>query len=169
MSLNPDSLEDHEIKIKGLENIKVGDFSRKEAELENGLGSLIATDIAAVEAAQVKLAAKIVKIKGKKTAIDNLSDAIIEETDPIAEDTEDEEEYEEIFIFGRMNTRSQTRVSRYFTTKEIEQDEETIRIAEERAAEPRVYIDGTDDNDNDDEDNNVEPEYDPSSDDDDFD
>jgi hypothetical protein len=75
LSLNPDGSEDHEIKIKGLENIKVGDFSRKEAELESGLGSLTATDIAAVEAAQVKLAARAVKTKGKKTAINNLLDA----------------------------------------------------------------------------------------------
>jgi hypothetical protein len=51
LSHNPDGSEDHEIKIKGLENIKVGDFSRKEAELESGLGSLAITDIATVEAA----------------------------------------------------------------------------------------------------------------------
>jgi hypothetical protein len=154
LSLNPDGLEDHEIKIKGLENIKVGDFSQKEAELESGLGSLTATDIAAVEAAQVKLAAKVVKSKGKKTAIDNLSDAITEEIDHVEEGNEDEEEPEEVFTLGRMNTRSQTQVSQYFTAEEIEQDEETIR----------VYIDSTDDDEDD-----VEPEYDPSSDDDDFD
>jgi hypothetical protein len=75
LSLNPNGLEDHEIKIKGLENIKVRDFSQKEAELESGLGSLTATNIAAVEAAQVKLAARAVKTKGKKTAINNLLDA----------------------------------------------------------------------------------------------
>ena len=154
LSLNPDGSEDHEIKIKGLENIKVGDFSRKEAELESGLGSLTATDIAAVEAAQVKLAAKAVKSKGKKT----------EETDHVEEDNEDEEEPEEVFTLGRMNTRSQTRVSRYFTAEEIEQEEETIRVAEERATGLWVHIDSTDDDDDD-----VEPEYDPSSDDDDFD
>jgi hypothetical protein len=65
-----------------------------------------------------------------------------------------------------MNTRSQTQVSRYFTAEELEQDEETIRIAEGRAAELWVHINGTDD---DDEDDDVEPKYDPSSDDDDFD
>jgi hypothetical protein len=83
---------------------------------------------------------------------------LTEETDSIAEDSEDEEEHEEVFTLGRMNTRSQTRVSRYFTAEEIEQDEETIRITEESAAEPY-----------DEEDDDVEPEYDLSSDDDDFD
>ena len=91
---------------------------------------------------------------------------LTEETDSIAKDIKDKEEHKEVFTLGRMNTQSQTRVSRYFTAEEIEQDEETIRIAEESAAEPCVYIDGTDD---DDEDDDIEPEYDPSSDDDDFD
>ena len=49
LSLNPNGSEDHEIKIKGLENIEVGDFSCKGPELENGLGNLIANDIIAVE------------------------------------------------------------------------------------------------------------------------
>jgi hypothetical protein len=44
LSLNPDSSEDHEIRIKGLEDIKVGDFSHIEPELGNGLGSLIVSD-----------------------------------------------------------------------------------------------------------------------------
>jgi hypothetical protein len=157
LSLNPNGLEDHEIKIKGLDNIKVGDFSRKEADLENGLGSLTATDIATVKAIQVKLATMVVKAKGKKTAISNPLDPITEEIDPIIEDTDDEEEHEEVFTLGRMNTWSQTRVSWYFTTEEVEQ--ETIRIAEE------IAIDIDDDNDEDD----AEPEYDPSSDDDNFD
>jgi hypothetical protein len=108
LSLNPNSSEDHKIKIKGLENIKVRDFSWKEVELESSLGSLTATDIATVEAVQVKLAARAVKTKGKKTAIDNLLDANTEETDPIAEDTMDEEEHKEVFTLKRMNTQSQT-------------------------------------------------------------
>ena len=53
-----------------------------------------------------------------------------------------------------MNTRLQTRVSRYFIAEEIEQDKETARIVEEA-----VDIDGED---------NVEPKYDHSLDDDDF-
>ena len=37
MSFNSDSSEDYKIRIKRLENIKVGDFLYKEPELENGL------------------------------------------------------------------------------------------------------------------------------------
>jgi len=47
--LNPNGFKDYELKIKGLDNIAVGDYSRVEPEEENGLGSLTATDIAAVE------------------------------------------------------------------------------------------------------------------------
>jgi hypothetical protein len=54
-----------------------------------------------------------------------------------------------------MNTQSQTRVSRYFTNEEIEHDKDTVRITEEAI--------GTDNE------GDVEPEYDTSSDDDDFD
>jgi hypothetical protein len=34
LSLNPDGFEDHEIKIKGLLDIKVGGFAREEPEPE---------------------------------------------------------------------------------------------------------------------------------------
>jgi hypothetical protein len=54
-------------------------------------------------------------------------------------------------------------IGRYFTAEEIAQDEETIKIAEERAVEPRVYIDGIDD-DGEEEEDDIEPEYDPSDD-----
>jgi hypothetical protein len=101
LSLNPDSSEDNEIKIKGLKNIEVGDFSRKGPELENGLGSLIASDIEAVEVLQAKL-----------TTRDSELD-------------KEEQEYEEVFTLGRMGTRSQTQVSQYFTNMEIEEE---IRI-----------------------------------------
>jgi hypothetical protein len=49
LSLNPDGSEDHELKIKGLDDIQVGDYSRVELEPENGLGSLTAVDITAVK------------------------------------------------------------------------------------------------------------------------
>jgi hypothetical protein len=84
LSLNPNGSKDHEIKIKGLENVKVGDFSRIGLELENGLGSLIASDIKAVEELQVKLAARVAK------SDDNLTD--------------NEEEHEEVFTLGRIGT-----------------------------------------------------------------
>jgi len=90
LSLNPSGSEDCEIKIKGLENIEVGDFSREALELENGLGSLIASDIKAVEALQAKLAMRVAKLDKELT---------------------DDEEHEEVFTLGRMGTRSQTRVS----------------------------------------------------------
>ena len=57
MSLNLDNSEDWELKIKSLDNIAIGDYSRVEPEEKNGLGSLTATDITAVEATQVKLVA----------------------------------------------------------------------------------------------------------------
>jgi hypothetical protein len=49
LSLNPNSSEDHELKIKGLDDIQVGDYSRVELKPENGLGSLTAIDVTAVK------------------------------------------------------------------------------------------------------------------------
>jgi hypothetical protein len=97
LSFNADGSEDHEIKVKGLENIKVGDFSCIEPELENGLGSLIVSDIEAVEAIQVKLAAQVVKLK--------------EKVDGESSDNDDDDEHKEVFTLGRMSTRSQTQVN----------------------------------------------------------
>jgi len=48
LSLNPDGSEDKELKVKGLPDITVGDYTRKEPEEINGLGSLTAVDVAAV-------------------------------------------------------------------------------------------------------------------------
>jgi hypothetical protein len=50
LSLNPNGFEDYKIKIKGLDNIKVGDFRRQTLNLETGFGSLTNVDIALVEA-----------------------------------------------------------------------------------------------------------------------
>ena len=47
--MNPDGFEDTELKIKGLLDIKVGDYSREELEETNGLGSLMAEDITVIE------------------------------------------------------------------------------------------------------------------------
>jgi hypothetical protein len=57
LSFNPNSSKDHKIKIKGLKNIKVGDFFRIELKLENSLRSLIVSNIKAVKVIQIKLAA----------------------------------------------------------------------------------------------------------------
>jgi hypothetical protein len=47
------------------------------------------------------------------------------------QETKDDEEHEEVFTLGRMNTRSQTRVSWYFASEEIEHDKDTVQIKEE--------------------------------------
>ena len=44
--------------------------------------------------------------------------------DLVEESSDDKGEHEEIFTLGRMNTRSQTRVSRYFTHAEVEAEVE---------------------------------------------
>jgi hypothetical protein len=144
LSLNPDGSEDHEIRIKGLEKIEVGDFSRKGPELGNGLGSLIASDIKAVEALQAKLATRVAK----------LDKELINDEVP-ADDEVDDEDHEEVFTLGRMGTRSQTRVNRYFTNMEIE---------EENRGDDSDGEDGEDGED----DEGSEAGFDPSDDDDDF-
>jgi hypothetical protein len=48
--------------------------------------------------------------------------------DLVEESTDDEEEHEEVFTLGRMNTRSQTRVSRYYTHAEVEADIVVARV-----------------------------------------
>jgi hypothetical protein len=154
LSLNPDGSEDSELKVKGLPDIAVGDYAQKEPEEENGLGSLTAVDIAAVKAAQVCLAARVAKTKAKKDAQrarnntkvavgrafplyeddtaegydpNNLIDVSTGLRDPMEESSDEDGEHEEIFTLGRMNTRSQTRVSRYFTHTEVEADIEEAR------------------------------------------
>jgi len=91
LSFSPNSSKDCEIKIKGLENIQVGDFSREGLELENGLRSLIASDIKAVESLQAKFAIRIPKLD--------------------KELTDEEEEHEEVFTLGRIGTQLQTQFS----------------------------------------------------------
>jgi hypothetical protein len=64
--------KDHKLKIKGLNNTAVGDYSRVEPKEKNDLGSLTATNITAVESAQVKLAAWVSKAKEKLKANDGI-------------------------------------------------------------------------------------------------
>jgi hypothetical protein len=106
LSLNPDGSEDHKIKIKGLDDIKVGDFTRRTLDPETGFGSLTAVDIALVEAVQA--------IARKKVAKQD-----IEESSSGEEDKGDKDEREEVFTLGRMNTRSQTQVNLYYTAEEV--------------------------------------------------
>jgi hypothetical protein len=132
LSLNPDGLEDIELKVKGLPDIAVGDYSRKELEESNGLGSLIPVDIIAIATAQAKLAVRVAKTKAKKNAqitrnqeridiyvscpfteddtakdydANNLIDIRTSLRDLVEESSDDEGEYEEVFTLGRINTR----------------------------------------------------------------
>lgn len=145
--MNPNGFKDYKLKIKGLDNIAVGDYSRVKPEEKNGLRSLTATNIAAVESVQVKLAARVANAKEKLKAKRAQKDA--EE-----ESSSDDEEHEEVFTLGLMSTRSQTRVSRHFAHTEVETGIEAVRIQEEQ-----------EESDIDDE----EPEFNPSNDDEDFD
>jgi len=70
LSLNPDGSEDSEIKIKGLPDIKVGDFTREEEDPEDGTGGLLPQDVEAIEKAKaraVKALEKRVQKAAKKT------------------------------------------------------------------------------------------------------
>jgi hypothetical protein len=51
MSLNPNGLEDHEIKIKGLNSIQVGSYTQEQLDHISGLSSLSLKDIEKIQAA----------------------------------------------------------------------------------------------------------------------
>jgi hypothetical protein len=63
--LNPDSSENHEIKIKRLPDIQVSDFAREEPEPKNSLRKLTETDMIVVEAAQVKYTQRVAQKQTK--------------------------------------------------------------------------------------------------------
>jgi hypothetical protein len=111
LTLNPNVSKDHKLKIKGLNDIKVRDFRRKELDPKNGLRSLTAADVAAVEAMQLKLEERVAKVKAKK-----------------AESLDDKEEHKEVFTLRRMGTRSQTQVNRYYAAEEAEEAEEGLDV-----------------------------------------
>jgi DDE superfamily endonuclease len=172
LSLNPDGSEDAELKVKGLPDLQVGDYSRKEPENANGLGSLTTIDIEAIEKAQVQLAIKVTKSIAKQarqmarnqaridsgksypmneddTAEGYDANNLINEStglrDPVEETTDDEEEHEEVFTLGRMNTRSQTRVNRYYTHAEVEADITAARVDTEFIEEQWYELDSSND------------------------
>ena len=68
------------------------------------------------------VAAKQAKHKAKLACV------VTKERDLIEEESEDEHEHEEVFTLGRMNTWSQTQVSRYFTAAEAEEAVETTEL-----------------------------------------
>jgi hypothetical protein len=153
--LNPDSSKDTELKVKGLPDLQVRDYSRKEPENANGLRSLTTIDIKAIKKAQVQLTIKVIKsitkqarqIARNQARIDSgksypmneddtaegydANNLINESTglrDPIEETTNNEEEHKEVFTLSRMNTRSQTRINRYYTHTEVKADITVARV-----------------------------------------
>jgi hypothetical protein len=61
LSLNPDGSEDSEIKIKGLPDIKVGDFTREEEDPEDGTGGLLPQDVEAIEKAKARAVKALIR------------------------------------------------------------------------------------------------------------
>jgi hypothetical protein len=145
LSLYPDSSEDHEINIKGLDNIVVGDYIQRKVDRADRLGSLTAADIAAIIAAKAKLGAKVAKVKAgctlpkhrvKGVNINNLPDAKTKEVEKEQSNSEDKGRYEEVQTLGQMSTRSHKQVNRYFTAaevvaKEVEEVEQGVEEMEE--------------------------------------
>jgi hypothetical protein len=113
LSLNPDGSEDHELKIKGLPDIKVGDYTRREPEREDGLESLLPIDVEAIAAAKVTLVTQVEVRRVKIAAA--LPDVAM---------GEDEDGHAEVLTLGRMHAQSQARVIRYYTAAENEEVED---------------------------------------------
>jgi hypothetical protein len=97
----------------------------------------------------------------------NLINAVTKLQEPEEESfSNDNDEHEEVFTLGRMNTRSQTRVNRYYTQEEVNiesQLAETQRVEEERLEGPWHHIDSSESGSNDVDD--MEPKYDDDDDD----
>jgi hypothetical protein len=133
----------------------------KEPDPKDGLGSLTLADVALVEATQVKLIARVAKATAKYKAKVAKTNASTSQQDAKEESTNDDKEHEEVFTLGRMNTQSQTRVSWYFTAKEVEAEEAIqVDIIGKGIKVDIAEAKGESDDD-------IEPEYDPSEDDDD--
>ena len=96
----------------------------------------MAEDVTAIEKTQEQLAVRVAKTKAKKdiqiARNQKRPDDYNSNTfDPVEESSDDKEEYEEVFTLGRMNTRLQTRVSRYYTHAEVQADIEEVRAEKE--------------------------------------
>jgi hypothetical protein len=65
--LNPDSSKNSKLKVKGLLDIEVNGFARKELEPENSLSNLLEVDIIAIYITQAKYTQKITYTQAKKT------------------------------------------------------------------------------------------------------
>jgi hypothetical protein len=69
----------------------------------------------------------------------NLISVVTGQRDPKEESSSDDDEHEEVFTLGRMNTRSQTQVNRYYTQEEVDLESqlaEIQRVEEERLEGP---------------------------------
>ena len=63
--------------------------------------------------------------------------------------SDNEEEHEEVFTLGRMSTRSQTRVSQYFTNTEVEEETSSNDDNGDSDKGSKTDFDPSDDDDND--------------------
>jgi hypothetical protein len=129
LSLNPNSSEDYKIKIKGLDNIKVGDFTYQALDPESSFGSLTAVDIVLVEAVQAKLVyrkvAKSVTIAGRK----DIEDKDDKDDKGDKDDKDDKNKYK-VFILRYINTQLQIQVNRYYTAEELASLDDNIEAIE---------------------------------------
>jgi hypothetical protein len=62
---------------------------------------------------------------------DNLINVSTGLRDPVEESSDNNGEHKEVFTLGRISTRSQTKVSRYFTYTEVEADITEARALKE--------------------------------------
>jgi len=105
---------------------------------------------------------RVAKSKAKATA---KRDVVTRQQELEEENSsDDDDEHEEVFTLGRMNTRSQTRVNRYYTQEEVDLDTQLAKAQEERLEGPRHYINSSDGDDNKDNDDDMEPKYDEDND-----
>jgi hypothetical protein len=116
----------------------VGNYTQEtiDEDEDDGLGSLTLADITAIEAAKVKLAARV---EAKRVRC-------IAEVDLKELDTDDEE-HEEVQTLGRMSTRSQLRsqVNRYFTAIEATEEGYVMEEDNEDDGEPHFDTSNNDD------------------------
>jgi hypothetical protein len=139
LSLNPDGSEDHELKIKGLDNLVIGDYLRPQGSGTDGLESLLLNDIQTINDIKAQLAIKVeakrVKHQAKLNTITSLPLTVIV-------DDESDREHEESLTLGRMYTRSQARVNTYYTAEETLEDIDELALNIEDIADDTIVARG---------------------------
>jgi hypothetical protein len=164
MSLNPDGSEDHEIKIKGLDSIQVGDYTQEQLDHKSGLESLSLEDIEKIQASQALIDSLLPSLTSSTSAILLLSMTPAETlTYELDEDLDREEDREELQTLGRMVTHER-RINRYFTADEGDrvEDPNDITTDSENDTDSNQRFDSSDkafdterDRDQEDEDENM--------------